>query len=275
MSSARIYLLDKKAGHCCCWNQTKIHRNKPSILTDNLMNALDWDLFCNDIDKAMKFYEIPRNIFHTVQYLIFSFTICILPLAYLSTMRIIIHRLAYLIPIFLFVIVIISACLDYKYFQIAKSRIETILLEATKKQPQLLFSLHFDPLHERQQRTRRTRGKRNRHFIRQQYINVSITTQSSTVQNTVMASPLFEDQRILNNLQRNEIYHLSTLENGQLPVTTIMRPIDTVETGEAAITRAIATPVSPLVRLEGLEQVKHLLTEQEYSSKRSEILDGL
>ena len=272
MSSARIYLLTRKTGHCCCWNQTKIHRNKPSILTDTLMNTLDWDTFCDDIDRAMKFYEIPGNIFQIIPYVIFFFVICILPLTFLSMIQIFIHRFAYVIPIVLFVIVVMSACLDYRYFQIAKSRIETILVETRKKQPRLRFSLQFDPLYERQQKTRSTR---NRRFTRQQYIDVSIITQSPAGQNTVVASPLFEDQQIFDYSHHNEIYHLSTLENGQLPVTTTICPTDTVETGVVATTRMIATPVSPLVRLEGLEQVKHLLTDQEYNSKRSEILGDL
>ncbi len=96
----------------------------------------------------------------------------------------------------------------------------------------------------------------------------------------------FENARLLggNQATPNKYYIEVTIQSGQSYMTTAQGMVDDNEyvvnpfpnyDEEVPSSTAVATQLSPATRLEELEKIKHLLTEEEYGGKRVEILNDM
>ena len=97
---------------------------------------------------------------------------------------------------------------------------------------------------------------------------------------------MFENARLLggNQATPSKYYIDVTLQSQQSYMTTVQGAVDGGEyvvnpfpnyDEEVPSSTAVATQLSPATRLEELEKIKHLLTEEEYMGKRVEILNDM
>ena len=260
MPSTRISLVSEVG----FWRAFRIDREKPGIV-QQFMSDSEWEEFCDKIDKAMQPLD-QTAIFSKLITLLLSLSLICLPIAYMVNRRSL--PIWTFIPpaVFFFITLIIPSNMQRKT-DITKEDVQKVLSNYTaQRQPQLSFNLKFNNRNSHRHHRRRRHERRSttaaQYYI-QVYVNPLQTVEASYVEEGTQhpsssSCPVYNHQR-----QQDIIY--DTYEDS---------PSSPSNRSDSLVT-AVATQLSPATRLEELEKVKHMLSKEEYTQKRSQILDEL
>ena len=152
--------------------------------------------------------------------------------------------------------------------EITKGDLQQVLSNYTaQRQPRLSFNLKFNHQNSHRHRRRR-RHERRRTVTAQYYIQVYVnplqTVEASLVEEGLQHPSASTSCPLYNHQRQQDIIYDTYQDSPSSPSTR-----------SDNLVTAVATQLSPATRLEELEKIKHMLSKEEYTQKRSQILDDL